>query len=226
MNSIASGTVLITGPTGGLGKAATLAFATAPAPKRPDLLLVGRPGAALTDVAEAARATGATVQEIGCDLARLADVRDAARQVKDLLGAGAVRPLRGLVANAGILVGDTHNASADGYELTFAVNHLAHAQLIGDLVDSFVVPARIVLLGSNTYHQNIFRRMLRVAPADWRDPIERGPATPPGGRACAPRAGRDRLLQLETRAPLLRARAAAPRAFRDRRRGVRARIHA
>ena len=51
MNSIASGTVLITGPTGGLGKAATLAIANRPAPERPDLLLVGRAGEALTDVA-------------------------------------------------------------------------------------------------------------------------------------------------------------------------------
>ena len=76
------------------------------------------------------------------------------------------------MANAGVSVVDTHNASADGYELTFAVNYLAHAQLIGDLLDSFVAPARIVLLGSNTYHQNIFRRMLRVPPAEWRDPIE------------------------------------------------------
>ena len=179
MNSIASGTVLITGPTGGLGKAATLAIANRPAPERPDLLLVGRAGEALTDVAQAARATGATVQEIGCDLARLADVRDAARQVKRLLDAGAVRPLQGLVANAGVSVGDTHNASADGYELTFAVNHLAHAQLIGDLLDSLVAPARIVLLGSNTYHQNIFRRILRVPPAAWRDPRELARPTPP-----------------------------------------------
>src|SRR5271165_2252797 len=156
MNSNASGTVLITGPTGGLGKAATLAIAKRPAAKRPDLLLVGRPGQALTEVAAAARAAGATVHEIGCDLARLADVRNAARQIKDLLAAGAVSPLHGLVANAGVSVVDTHNASADGYELTFAVNYLAHAQLIG----------------SNTYHQNIFRRILRVPPPLWRDPIE------------------------------------------------------
>jgi NAD(P)-dependent dehydrogenase (short-subunit alcohol dehydrogenase family) len=179
MNSIASGTVLITGPTGGLGKAVTLAIANRPAPERPDLLLVGRAGETLIDVAEAARATGATVQEIGCDLARLADVRDAARQVKRLLDAGAVRPLQGLVANAGVSVGDTHNASVDGYELTFAVNHLAHAQLIGDLLDSLVAPARIVLLGSNTYHQNIFRRILRVPPAAWRDPRELARPTSP-----------------------------------------------
>jgi NAD(P)-dependent dehydrogenase (short-subunit alcohol dehydrogenase family) len=52
------------------------------------------------------------------------------------------------------------------------VNYLAHAQLIGDLLDSLVAPGRVVLLGSNTYHQNIFRRMLRVPPAVWRDPIE------------------------------------------------------
>jgi NAD(P)-dependent dehydrogenase (short-subunit alcohol dehydrogenase family) len=172
MNSIESGTVLITGPTGGLGRAATLAIANRPAAQRPDLLLVGRPGKALTEVAEAARAAGATAQAIGCDLARLADVRNAGQQVKDLLESGAVRPLRVLVANAGVSVGDTHNTSPDGYELTFAVNYLSHAQLIGDLLDSLVAPARIVLLGSNTYHQNIFRRILRVPPAVWRDPKE------------------------------------------------------
>jgi NAD(P)-dependent dehydrogenase (short-subunit alcohol dehydrogenase family) len=172
MNSIASGTVLITGPTGGLGRAATLAIAGRPASERPDLLLVGRPGRALTEVAEAARAMGATVHETGCDLARLVDVRAAGQTAKDLLAAGAVRPLRGLVANAGLVVADTHTASADGYELTFAVNYLAHAQLIGDLLDSFVTPSRIVLLGSNTYWQNIFRRILRVPPAHWADPTE------------------------------------------------------
>jgi len=174
-----NGTMLVTGPTGGLGRAATLAIANRPEPERPDLLLVGRPGRALTEVAEDARAAGATVYEIGCDLARLADVRAAGRRVRDLLDADAVRPLRGLVANAGVMGVDTHEASADGYELTFAVNYLAHAQLIGDLLGSFAAPARIVLLGSNTYHQNVFRRILRVPPASWRDPIELArPAAP------------------------------------------------
>jgi len=189
MNSIASGTVLLTGPTGGLGKAATLAIASRPAPERPDLLLVGRAGQALTEVAEKARAAGATVHEIGCDLARLADVRNVGRKVKDLLEAGAVRPLRGLLANAGVSVVDTRKASADGYELTFAVNYLAHAQLIADLLDSLVPPARIVLLGSNTYHQNIFRRMLGVPPADWRDPIELARPTMPDVPATLERGG-------------------------------------
>jgi len=189
MNTIASGTVLITGPTGGLGRAATLAIASRPAAERPDLLLVGRPGQALTAAAGDARAAGATVHEIGCDLARLTDVRAAAQKAKGLLDAGAVRPLRGLVANAGVIVADTREASADGYELTFAVNYLAHAQLIGDLLGSFAAPARIVLLGSNTYHQNFFRRMLRVAPANWRDPIELAQPSDPDLPATMERSG-------------------------------------
>jgi NAD(P)-dependent dehydrogenase (short-subunit alcohol dehydrogenase family) len=189
MNSIATGTVLITGPTGGLGRAATLAIANRPAPERPDLLLVGRAGRTLTEVADCARALGATVREIGCDLARLADVRNAGQRAKDLLEADAVRPLRGLVANAGVSIVDTRNASADGYELTFGVNYLAHVQLIGDLLDSLVAPARIVLLGSNTYHQNIFRRMLGVPPADWRDPIDLARPTAPDLPATFKRSG-------------------------------------
>jgi hypothetical protein len=59
------GTVVITGPTGGLGRAAMLAMASRPAPERPDLLLVGRAGKTLTQVTDDARAAGATVRAIG-----------------------------------------------------------------------------------------------------------------------------------------------------------------
>jgi NAD(P)-dependent dehydrogenase (short-subunit alcohol dehydrogenase family) len=187
--AISSGTVLITGPTGGLGRAAALAMANRPAAGRPDLLLVGRAGRALTDAADTARAAGATAYEVDCDLARLADVRAAAQKVKELIACGSMRPLRGLVANAGVSVVDTHGASADGYELTFAVNHLAHARLIGDLLGAFVAPARIVLLGSNTYHQNVFRRILHVPPADWRDPAELAQPAAPGVAATLEDAG-------------------------------------
>jgi NAD(P)-dependent dehydrogenase (short-subunit alcohol dehydrogenase family) len=172
MSEIGSGTVLVTGPTGGLGRSAITAMAQRPAGERPDLLLVGRPGQALYDVGDQARAAGATVHEISCDLASLAEVRAAGATVKDLLTSAAVRPLRGLVANAGLMVVDTRSASADGYELTFAVNYLAHAQLIDGLLDSFAKPARIVLLGSNTYYANWVRRLMMVPAAEWTDPLE------------------------------------------------------
>jgi nucleoside-diphosphate-sugar epimerase len=172
VSEIASGTVLITGPTGSLGRLATMAMAGRPAGERPDLLLIGRPGEALGQVAAEARAAGTTVREVGCDLASLADVRAAAETARKLLKSGVVRPLRGLVASAGLSVIDTRSASADGYELTFAVNYLAHAQLIEDLLDSFTTPARIVLVGSNTYYANWVRRLLAVPAADWKDPLE------------------------------------------------------
>ena len=172
MSEISSGTVLITGSTGGLGRSATMAMANRPEGERPDLLLIGRPGNALAGVAAEARAAGATAREIGCDLASLAGVHTAAETAKELLESGAVRPLRGLIANAGLSVVDTRSASADGYELTFAVNYLAHAQLIGDLLDSFATPARIVLVGSNTYYANWVRRLMTVPAAEWRDPLE------------------------------------------------------
>jgi NAD(P)-dependent dehydrogenase (short-subunit alcohol dehydrogenase family) len=154
-------TVLITGPTRGLGRAATLAVAERPGV---ELILVGRGGAALTAVAAEARARGATVHEIPCDLARLADVRAAAAEVREL------GPVNVLIANAGAMTTDTRAASADGYEVTFAVNYLAHAQLIGDLSDR--IDGRVVLLGSNTYSANLWRRLLGVPEADWRDPVE------------------------------------------------------
>lgn len=166
------GTVLITGPTRNLGRHAVLAMADRPDGLRPDLLLVGRAGPDLTAVADEARARGANVREIGCDLSRLSDVRAAAVTVRELLDSGAVRPLRALVANAGVMSADTRRASADGYELTFAVNYLAHAQLIGDLLDSVTAPARIVLIGSNTYQANFWRKLLGVAEAKWADPVE------------------------------------------------------
>jgi NAD(P)-dependent dehydrogenase (short-subunit alcohol dehydrogenase family) len=155
-------TVLITGPTRGLGRAATLAMAGRPAA---ELVLVGRPGEALTSVADEARARGAGVHEIGCDLAGLADVREAAAKAREF-GPTAI------VANAGTMSSDTRQASKDGYELTFAVNYLAHAQLIGDLLGSGAEPARIVLLGSNTYSANFWRRLLGVPEAAWKDPVE------------------------------------------------------
>ena len=170
MTPAQAGTVLITGPTSGLGKVLALELANRGAPGRPDLLLAGRPGDRLTEITDAVRAAGATAEPIPCDLASLADVRAAATAAKDLLAMGAVRPLRVLVANAGIMSMDLRAATADGYEKTFAVNYLAHAQLISDLRDSFTTPARIVLLGSNVYRGDLPRRMMGVPGPHWRDP--------------------------------------------------------
>jgi NAD(P)-dependent dehydrogenase (short-subunit alcohol dehydrogenase family) len=172
VSKMSLGTVVITGPTGGLGRELALQMASRPENDRPDLLLVGRPGKNLTEITELVRKAGATAFEVPCDLSVLSNVRAAAKAVKDILASGKVRPLHALVANAGLNSVDTRLASADGYEMTFAVNYLAHAQLINDLKDSIVAPGRIVMVGSNTYFTNTFRRILHVPGAEWRDPIE------------------------------------------------------
>ena len=74
------GTVLITGPTGGLGTVLALELAKRGASERPDLLLVGRAGERLTGITDAVRAAGATAEAVPCGLASLADVRAAAHR--------------------------------------------------------------------------------------------------------------------------------------------------
>ncbi|WP_076482185.1 SDR family NAD(P)-dependent oxidoreductase [Williamsia sterculiae] len=167
-----TGTVLITGPTGSLGREATLAMAHRPPHDRPDLILVGRPGGGLDDILAEVRATGTTAHAIGADLGHISEVRAAAARAQELVTRGTVRPLRALVANAGVTGSVSGALTTDGYERTFAVNHVAHAALIGDLLRTFTSPARIVLIGSNTYYQNIWRRILGVAPSEWKDPLE------------------------------------------------------
>lgn len=169
MSEVTNGAVVITGPTGGLGRELALSIANRPEDERPDLLLVGRPGKNLDDITERARTAGTTAFGVSCDLSVLCDVRTASQTIKDMLANGKVRPLHSIVANAGLLSMDTRNVSADGYELTLAVNYLAHALLINELADAMVAPGRIVLVSSNTYWQNGFRKMLHVAPAKWDD---------------------------------------------------------
>jgi NAD(P)-dependent dehydrogenase (short-subunit alcohol dehydrogenase family) len=172
MSSIPNGTLIITGPTGGLGKELALQVASRSANDRPDMVLVGRPGQNLTEITRLIREAGANAYEIACDLSRLSDVRVATKTIQDILASNKVRPLHAIVANAGLSSADTRKMSADGYELTFAVNYLAHAQLIHGLKDTIVAPGRIVMVGSDTYYENTFRKILHVPAADWRDPIE------------------------------------------------------
>jgi NAD(P)-dependent dehydrogenase (short-subunit alcohol dehydrogenase family) len=88
--------------------------------------------------------TEAAAGEIGSEHVRIADL-GALDDVRRL--AGEVDELDTLVNNAGIISPDRRE-SADGYELTFAVNYLSHFLLTRLLLPRLREPARIVNVSS------------------------------------------------------------------------------
>lgn len=94
-----------------------------------------------------------TVAEL--DLASLRSVRQFADSSRQL----DIPPLKALVCNAGLqLVGGSHT-TAEGYELTWGVNHLGHFALTQHLLDAVTVPARIVVVSSGTHDPDKFTGM-------------------------------------------------------------------
>lgn len=116
---------LITGGTGGIG----LVTARALASRGADVMIVGRsPEAGAAAVAELTRAgAGGTVEFAAADLSRQSEVRSLAAIVSDRFGRLDV-----LVNNAGGMF-RRRTLSADGIEMTFALNHLAYF-LLSDLL--------------------------------------------------------------------------------------------
>jgi light-dependent protochlorophyllide reductase len=108
---------------------------------------------------------GATaVQELGAgqrctvmhlDLASLRSVRDFI----DAQRAGGLPPIDAVVCNAGVQVVSGANTTAEGYEMTFGVNHLGHFALVTGLLDTLMAPARIVVVSSGTHDPAKFTGM-------------------------------------------------------------------
>jgi protochlorophyllide reductase len=95
----------------------------------------------------------------------MASVRTAAGE----LIAGRDRPpLHALVLNAGIQVVDGVKRSHDGYELTFATNHLGHFLFSFLLVDRIAEPGRIVIVSSGTHFG--FPQNIGFPGPRWDDP--------------------------------------------------------
>src|SRR5689334_15162955 len=107
---------VVTGATRGIGRATAISLARLGA----QVVIVGRDPTRMEDVRrEAERTANADVSCVRADYSSLASVRRAAREITRRWPAIHV-----LVNNAGINAGG-RQVSADGFELTFAVNHLA-----------------------------------------------------------------------------------------------------
>lgn len=143
MNAFTSApTFLVTGATDGIGKATALALARLGA----GVIIHGRNPAKLSaTLAELRTATGnPTLHAVQADFASLAEVAALAEHVRREYPALSV-----LINNAGLLT-DHRQLSADGFELTFAVNVLAPFLLTLSLLDTLKAnaPARIVNVAS------------------------------------------------------------------------------
>src|ERR1700730_3588150 len=60
-------------------------------------------------------------------------------------------PLAGIVCNAGVQIITAPTQTADGFEATFGVNHLAHYLLVRLLLGDLVAGGNIVFVSSNTH---------------------------------------------------------------------------
>jgi retinol dehydrogenase 12 len=89
----------------------------------------------------------AAVHIVRCDLASLRSVREAAQAVR-----GEFDRIALLINNAGI-VSTLQRRSADGFELTFATNHLGPFLLTRLLLDRMVDDGRIVTVSSRVHYQ-------------------------------------------------------------------------
>ncbi|WP_102144515.1 SDR family NAD(P)-dependent oxidoreductase [Mycobacterium hubeiense] len=137
-------TAIITGANTGLGFECARAVLAA-APMWHVVLAVRDPARGADAAARLSAPRRATVLEL--DLASLESVRTFPSR----LGAAGLPPVHSVVCNAGVQVVGDSATTADGFELTFGVNHLGHFALVQGLLDVLARPARIVVVSSGTH---------------------------------------------------------------------------
>jgi NAD(P)-dependent dehydrogenase (short-subunit alcohol dehydrogenase family) len=159
---VARPTAVVTGASSGIGLYTALGLARAGM----QVVMVGR-DSTRTEAARrfvAARWPAASLATALADFAALGEVRRLAGEIL-----AAYDQIDVLVNNAG-LFSPNYRASADGFELTFAVNHLAPFLLTNLLVDRLKAsaPARIVNVASRAHRgQHLDLASLARPPGHW-----------------------------------------------------------
>lgn len=137
-------TVLVTGATNGIGKVTARQLAAQGA----QVVIISRNAEKCKATAEEIRAqSGTTVDWIAADLSLLAGIEEAAAEFR-----ARYTQLHVLINNAGAFFAERH-VTADGYELTFALNHLNYFLLTERLLDRLMAsaPARIINVSSDAH---------------------------------------------------------------------------
>ena len=136
---------LVTGGSSGIG----LETARGLVPHFDVVGIVARNRERLAKAAKDLASTDARIETFQADFSSLADVRRLARDVEARFPSLSV-----LVNNAGVWH-KKRTCSKNGYEETFAVNHLAHFLLTNELEDLLVAgaPSRVVNVSSSTHQR-------------------------------------------------------------------------
>jgi retinol dehydrogenase-14 len=145
MNDIKERTILITGGTNGIGKAASIELAR----KGATIVLVGRNHSKTHQVVRQIieQTDNPAVHGLVADLSSMAEVR---RLVQEFLQSYPRIDI--LVNNVGGIFA-THTLTVDGYEYTFALNHLSYFLLTNLLLDALKsnAPSRIINVSSRSH---------------------------------------------------------------------------
>ncbi len=141
-----TGAALVTGGNSGIG----LVCARELARRGWRVVIASRDRAASAAAVDRIRSDSgnSAVSAMELDLGSLANVRAFVREIE-----AADLPLRALVCNAGLQITQGPKLSADGHELTFAVNHLGHFLLTNLLLRRLAAnrPARVVVVASGVH---------------------------------------------------------------------------
>jgi len=145
MNELVGKTILITGGTNGIGYAAAMELAK----KSPTLVIVGRNPEKIIQVVQQIKKTSGNpaIEGLTADVSSMAQVRHLAQEFRQKYS-----NLHILINNAGGIYAN-RTLSADGYEYTFALNHLAYFALTNMLLDMLIAsqPARIINVSSRAH---------------------------------------------------------------------------
>jgi len=136
-NSTAEKAWIITGPTAGIGRRTALDLA-----QHGTVVLVGRSRAKLDAVEQEIRAQGGRAVSVVSDLSDVTSARRAAAAI-----AALNLPIAGLLNNAGIMP-TRPSTTAQGWDATFATDHLGPFALTEALIPSLPDGANVVFIVS------------------------------------------------------------------------------
>jgi NAD(P)-dependent dehydrogenase (short-subunit alcohol dehydrogenase family) len=155
---------VISGGTSGIGRIVVTRLLA----ERPDhqIILIARPSPRINQLCTLPGARE-RLSIVSGDLTSLRSIANACDQIRGMLGSDRISAL-GL--NAGVQVVSGNASSADGLELSFAVNFLAHFLIVERLKHLLRPAGRIILTSSEVHDPNAFC-LMGIARARWQDPL-------------------------------------------------------